>query len=254
MAYAISSRSTGILPNKRAARVDRAAAPLRQTTLLSDASAHAASAPLLLEHLTPSTRAALLQVGKHRDYRPGEQLFHQGAGHTGIFLIETGLVKSYYVSEDGRELTLGFWSAGHYVGAPQMFGAGQHEWASVAVEHTRCLFLPGPELRLLCNDYPDLALGLIDALVHKSLCYSALLQLLATQSMRARLGRLLSMLAAREPHAGIGLTHSELAGMVGSTRQWVSLSLARFEEEGMLEKRANGSYRVIDTAALERVR
>ena len=62
--------------------------------------------------------------------------FRQGAPHDGIHLIESGLIKSFYVSEDGRELTLGFWTAGHYVGAPQMFGGGQHAWTSQAAAPT----------------------------------------------------------------------------------------------------------------------
>lgn len=228
--------------------------PLRQTTLLSPAPERAAAPPNLLEHLQPGTRAAVTALGRRRDYQVGDLLYRQGDTHDGIFLIEAGLVKSFYVSEDGRELTLGFWTAGHYVGAPQMFGGGQHAWSSVAVAHTRCLWLPGPELRKLSGQYADLALGLIDALVHKSQCYCALLQLLATHSMRVRLARLLAMLAAREDGAVIGLSHGELASMIGSTRQWVSLSLSRFEAQGTLARCPDGSYQVLDASALILVR
>src|SRR5690606_1813063 len=98
------------------------------------------------------------------------------------------------------------------------------------------------------------ALGLIDALVHKSQCYCALLQLLATHSMRVRLARLLAMLAARDDGLIRGLSHGELAGMIGSTRQWVSLSLARFQDAGLLVRRPDGSYQVTDAAALNTLR
>lgn len=230
------------------------APPLQQATLLSPASDKAAVAPDLLARLQPATLAAVLALGRRRDYRAGDLLFRQGDAHDGIFLIENGLVKSYYVSEDGRELTLGFWTKGHYIGAPQVFGGDQHAWTSVAVAPTRCLALPGAELRQLSSRHADLALGLIDALVHKSQCYCALLQLLATHSMRVRLARLLAMLAARDAGAIRGLSHGELASMIGSTRQWVSLSLARFQDEGMLARRPDGGYQVTDPAALQAVR
>ena len=230
------------------------APPLQQTTLLSPASDRASVAPDLLARLQPATLAAVLALGRRRDYRGGALLFQQGDPHDGIFLIETGLVKSYYVSEDGRELTLGFWTKGHYIGAPQVFGGDQHAWTSVAVTPTRCLALPGPALRELSSRHADLALGLIDALVHKSQCYCALLQLLATHSMRVRLARLLAMLAARDDGMIRGLSHGELAGMIGSTRQWVSLSLARFQDAGLLVRRPDGSYQVTDAAALNTLR
>lgn len=228
--------------------------PPQQTVVLSPAPAKASVAPNVLAHLQPASLAAILGLGRRRDYKNGDFLFRQGDAHDGIFLIEAGVVKSCYVSEDGRELTLGFWTEGHYVGAPQMFGVGHHAWTSVAAAPTRCLWLPGPELRELSARHADLALALIDALVHKSQCYAAVLQLLATHSMRVRLARLLAMLAARREGAVCGLSHGELASMIGSTRQWVSLSLARFEKEGILARRLEGGYQVIDAAALASIR
>lgn len=225
-------------------------AQLQQTTLLSPPLGKAPAAPNVLGHLSSATRRAVLDLGRVRVYRAGDMLFRQGDAHDGIHLIEEGLVRSFYVSEDGRELTLGFWTAGHYVGAPQMFGGGHHAWTSTALKPTHCLWLPGRQLRALAQSHPDLAMALMDALVHKSQCYCALLQLLATHSMRVRLARLLAMLAAREEGAATGLTHSQLASMIGSTRQWVSLSLSRFETQGLIKRQPDGSVTVLQAELL----
>jgi CRP/FNR family transcriptional regulator, cyclic AMP receptor protein len=227
----------------------RASGHLKATTLLSGPEP-VVPAPDILGALAAGTRTAVQSIGRRRDYQPGDIVFRQGDAHDGIFLIEEGVVKSYYVSEDGRELTLGFWTAGHYLGAPQMFGGGQHAWTSVAHTSTRCLWLPGPELRTLSAGHADLAVALIDALVHKSQCYCAILQLLATHSMRVRLARLLVMLAAGTEDAVITLSHFELASMIGSTRQWVSSSLSRFEHEALVERIAAGGFRVVDVRRL----
>lgn len=225
-------------------RTKRNAALDPPATLLSTSEAATALPPNLLQRLSDPARLAVLDLGRRRDYATGDLLFRQGDHHDGVFLIEEGLVRSFYVSEDGRELTLGFWTAGHYVGAPQMFGGGRHAWTSVAVKSSRCLWLPGPQLRSLAQLWPELALALIDALVHKSQCYCALLQLLATQSMRVRLARLLAMLAASEVGACTTLSHGDMARMIGSTRQWVSITLARFAREGLISKVPGGGVRV----------
>lgn len=227
---------------------------LKQTTLLSTPEHGYAKGPDVLGHLSESTRKAVLDLGRRREYAIGDLLFSQGDLHNGIYLIDHGLVRSFYVSEDGRELTLGFWTTGHYVGAPQLFGGGQHAWASVATAPTSCLWLPGGPLRELAGQRGDLALTLMDALVHKSQCYCDLLQLLATKSMRVRLARLLNMLAAREDGANAGFTHSQLASMIGSTRQWVSLTLARFEADGLIVKQADGGVKVLAPDRLSMVR
>lgn len=223
----------------------RSPAASTQGTLVAAGLTPSDAPPNLLGCLEETTRKAVLASGRPRLYAAGEIVFRQGAPHEGIHLIEDGLVRSFYLSEEGRELTLGFWSTGHYVGAPQMFGGGRHAWTSAAVVATRCLWLPGPQLRKLSLERPDLALALLDALVHKSQCYCAVLQLLATHSMRVRLARLLAMLAAREGAADIGLSHGQLASMIGSTRQWVSRTLARFADEGLIEKRIDGQVQVL---------
>lgn len=233
----------------------RASSPPQYTMLLSPPPEGSGAPPDLLRRLVPETRAAVSALGRVREYRIDDAVFRQGELHDGIYIIESGMVKSFYVSEDGRELTLGYWAAGHYVGAPQVFGGGRHAWSSTAVVDTRCLWLPGSKLRELAARYSDLALALIDALVHKSQCYCALMQLLATHSMRVRLARLLGMLAEAE-FAGpkvISLSHAELAAMIGSTRQWVSQSLCRFEKEGWLERCEDGTYRVLNQDALHEV-
>ena len=237
-----------MVKNARSAR-----AAVTQTTLLAQTQLPMSPSPLLAD-LHPESRAALLAIGRARMIDTGAMLFRQGDAHEGIFLIQDGVVRSYYESEDGRELTLGFWGEGNFVGAPQLFGGGQHAWTSQAQMPARCLYLPGRELRALAEQRSDLAMALLEALIHKSGCYAALLQLMATHSMKVRLARLLAMLADTNDEPLITLTHNQLSGMIGSTRQWVSQALDLFERERLIDRPASGAIRVLradDLASLK---
>lgn len=221
--------------------------------LLAQNSGASTAPPQILGRLSHAAREILLTTGRQRTFVDGEILFSQGDRHDGIFLIRSGLVRSYYVSEGARELTLGFWGEGHFVGAPQMFGGGCHAWTSVANGPALCLFLPGAALKALSERHSDLCMALLDALSHKSLCYCSLLQLLATNSMKVRLARLVCALSMREGPRST-LTHGQLASMIGSTRQWVSRALASFETDGLVERAADGSLNVLrpdELAALD---
>lgn len=66
-----------------------------------------------------------------RSYQPGETIFLQGDRHNGIFLIEAGQVRTYYAGPSGREITLAYWTPGHFVGGPEVFGGGLHIWSAV---------------------------------------------------------------------------------------------------------------------------
>lgn len=203
-----------------------------------------------LDHLNADDRRRILARGERRDYVPGQHFFRQGEPHDGIHLIEFGRVRSYYTSPAGREITLGYWTAGHFVGAPQIFGGGNHMWSSVAVDPSRSVWLPGRGLKALVYEIPDLAIGLIEGLEQKGKCYAALLQLVATRSMSKRLAHLLLTLASQEGKRSNGhvaldrrFTHEELANMIGATRQWVSLTLERFQNDGIVAR--HGSLIVV---------
>ena len=144
----------------------------------------------VIGHLTDVERAHVLERGRRNHYPIDAYYFRQGDPHNGIHLIESGRVRSFYISPAGREMTLGYWTSGHFIGAPEIFGGGQHMWSSVAVEASSGIWLPGNELRLLILEIPNLALGIIEGLVHKGKCYSALVQLLGTRSMSMRSGAL----------------------------------------------------------------
>jgi CRP/FNR family transcriptional regulator, cyclic AMP receptor protein len=197
--------------------------------------------PSLLDGLDADERARLLSIGQKRSFEVEQPLFRQGDSHNGIFLIETGRVRSYYVAPSRREVTLAYWFPGNFVGAPDMFGGGTHMWGSSAVQRSTTIFLPGPELRRLALGSAAIAVALLDALAFKARCYSAMAQMLGTRSATERLEHLLVFLASvyglKEPNGTViaaSFTHADLASLIGSTRQWVTVQFARLQERGIV--------------------
>lgn len=204
----------------------------------------------ILSHLTASEYKWVLSRSTLKVYAPEDMIFRQGHRHDGIFLIDNGMARTFYASPSGREITLAYWTPGNFVGGPEIFGGGVHIWSAVAVQQSKIFFLKGAELKSLVKSLPNLALGVIDGLVHKGKCYSELLQILGTRSVKGRLAHLLMTLATRygvETKKGLLIerryTHDELANMIGSTRQWVTKMLDRLAKQGFTGKQ--GSYILI---------
>jgi len=197
--------------------------------------------PGLLDGLSEDDRKRLLAIGQKRIFEPEQPLFRQGDLHKGLFLLESGRVRSYYTAPSGREVTLAYWFPGNFVGAPEMFGGGTHMWGSSAVQRTTTIFLPGAELRRLALASATIAVALLDALSFKARCYSAMAQMLGTRSATERLEHLLVFLATvyglkeeRGTVIAASFTHADLASLIGSTRQWVTVQLARLQKRGVL--------------------
>ncbi len=97
-------------------------------------------------------------------------------------------------------------------------------------------------MRALVAAVPELAVAIVEALSFKVQWLSSLVQVLGTESVSRRLGHLLDTLCelyGAESDEGITInapfTHEDLAAMVGASRQWVTMALARFQSRGVLK-------------------
>lgn len=215
--------------------------------------------PNFLARLSGDEYRRVRAVGHDISVSAHQQVFAQGDAHDGIYVIESGSVRTFYHGPSGRELTLAYWTPGHFVGGPEIFGGGHHMWSATAMTDSRLLHLRGVSLQRLMAEMPGLAAGLVEGLVFKGKCYSALVQMLGTRSVLQRLAQLLLTLCeldgAPVPEGILidrTLTHEELANMVGATRQWVTASLDRFQKQSLLEIHERRLV-VLDRHRLERI-
>jgi CRP-like cAMP-binding protein len=102
-----------------------------------------------------------------------------------------------------------------------------------------------------------IAVALLDALAFKARCYSAMAQMLGTRSVTERLHRLLIFLSrihgirsGRETTIAVPFTHGDLANLIGSTRQWVTVQLARMQERGNIRYH-RGLISILNMPALD---
>ena len=215
--------------------------PAASAVFLSEVRADLNAGADFLQRLTPEEIAKVRAIGTHKTVPAGQSVFRQGDIHEGIWLIESGTVRAFYVSPSGREITLALWTRGHFIGGPEIFGGGVHMWSGDAQEETQLLYLTGAKIRTLVETMPNFALGLIEGLVAKGKCYSALVQMLGTRSVTERLAQLLIIFAdtAGRPEGNRlvierKLTHDQLAAIVGATRQWVTMTLDKFQKRGLI--------------------
>ena len=195
-----------------------------------------------LSSLSADDEKKVRQLGTRRKVAKGEGVFFQGDPHTGVWILEKGRVRTFYASPSGREITLAYWSVGHFVGGPEVFGKGRHVWSADALEDCEFLFVSGMSLQRLVREVPDVAIAVINGLVNKGKCYSALIQMLGTRSVSERLRQLLLILAETYGRHEGGqviidrtITYDQIASIVGATRQWVTQSLDRLQPEGIVQ-------------------
>lgn len=195
-----------------------------------------------LTSLSEADQKKVFQQGTRCKVAKGDGVFFQGDPHTGVWIVESGRIRTFYAGPSGREITLAYWSVGHFVGGPEVFGTGRHVWSADALEDSELLFVSGMSLQRLVREVPDVAIAVINGLVNKGKCYSALIQMLGTRTVSERLRQLLLILAETYGRHEGGcvvidrtITYDQIASIVGATRQWVTQSLDRLQSEDVLE-------------------
>lgn len=192
--------------------------------------------------LPAEDKARLLASSTRRRFAKGATIFAQGNPHTTTFVVENGLVRTYYTSATGKEVTMAYWSDGDLLGGPNFLTADtNHVWSARAVEDAAIWCIPAEELEALVNSRPLIARFIIDSMTVKLFWVSGLLQGFGTQSVFLRLAHLLLKLAEMygvPTRNGIAIryhfTQEDLANLVGATRQWVSTTMRHFQRDGII--------------------
>jgi len=164
--------------------------------------------------------------------RPGQTLLGQGQSGHGVSILETGLVRSWIVTADGRSLTLEIYGPGDGVGEP----VGVHATSTMtALRPTRA--------RPASND------AVMFALAVRSARISALATELAWLDVAARIERRLGDLAARFGRSVAGgilvpfrLTQDDLAGLAGTSRESTNRAVRKLVGKGRLRVERRGRY------------
>ena len=207
----------------------------------SDLTQTKARPPLSFSNLDTDTRAEFIRSSSRMTLCPGESLFLQESEHSRTFVIQSGIIRTFYVSEAGREVTLGFWSNGDVVGGPCIFGGGQHVWSAVANRRSEVLVISGSNLRKLAESNIKVMNWVIKVLEFKLRWLSILFQIHGTERVQDRLAKLLLMMGdiyGDEVGSSIaikqGINQTDLATLVGASRQWTNKALAKLRDEGVI--------------------
>lgn len=199
----------------------------------------------LFEQLDPA-EIQQLEAGSRMQTFPRKSLVYLPSDRgDAIFLLTSGRVRLYHVTSDGKETVLMFIEPGEIFGELTLLGQTQREEFAEAMEKSTVVMIPGAEVQRLMETQPSLTLQLTRLMGLRRQRIERRLKSLLFRSNRERLIFLLLELAEKYGNStpegvtlGIRLSHQELASMIGSTRETVTVLLGELQlEGGLLVKR-----------------
>jgi len=167
-----------------------------------------------------------------RRFRKNETIFHQGDPGDSLFIVESGSVKIVLPSPEGEEgAIIATLSRGDFFGELALLDGAPHSATAVALDPAEMLVLRREPFEQLIDTDRELRMAL----------FAGLTEELHFLDLPGRLAsRLIRLAHESQPDAGDDVvldwpyTQSELASMIGGTRQTVNRLLADMSTEGLI--------------------
>lgn len=181
---------------------------------------------------------ALAARGSLRRYPARTLLIQEGDQGDNIYVIVSGRLRSFSSDNKGKEITLGEYGAGEYVGEMSLDG-GPRSASVETLEASVCSVVTRELLRQHIAEHPDFAFDMMARLIRRARLATESARSLALIDVYGRMTRLLDELAT-EPHPDGGrrivqrITHQEIAYRVVCSREMVSRLLKDLERGGYL--------------------
>jgi CRP/FNR family cyclic AMP-dependent transcriptional regulator len=177
-------------------------------------------------------------------------VFDQGDPTRLVYLIKRGRVRISRLTAEGKEVTVAVLGAGDLFGEETLFERGPRTTVATCMEDSLLCTARADDLFALLSRNPTLALNVAKVLNDRLVDASATMEDLAYARVPDRIVHLFSRLAAEHGVAVDGgvrveirLTHADIASLVGSTRETVSLEMTNLMKSGRL--RTEGRYVVV---------
>lgn len=195
----------------------------------------------LLERSARATRDAVAAAAVPEVVPGGSAIFEQGAAADSLVLLGRGRARIER-SIAGGMVPLGYRGAGDVLGESCLGGRDARTERAVAMEEAEVLRVPIAMARELMITDPAFAAGVLALIVARQREIEDRIESMLFRNVEGRLAEFLLKAAERwgvPTPRGIlisaPLTHFEIAQVIGSTRETVTLTLGALRREGLLD-------------------
>lgn len=191
----------------------------------------------LLEDISEPAFDRLAEHAELYEIARRQVIYLRGDPGDELFFVHGGRVKCSKVTRDGKELTLAYRGAGECFGELEVFGDEPRDEMAEAMKNAIITSVPADLFSEILATHPAVCQRFAKLIAKRRRAMEAKLEHLVFRDVQAKLAALLMELSddfgvPSEHGVSIGLkiTHQEMANLIGSTRETVSLTLAQFRD------------------------
>lgn len=170
-------------------------------------------------------------------FKRGDIIFHDGDKGDGIYIVETGKIKVFKLSLDGREQILHIYGPGHMFGEVPVFQGKSFPASSMTLEPSNIIFLPRDRFVALISTTPALSMNILADLSRRLRAFTIQIEALSLKEVPARLAAYILTLSKEQKNpvrVHLPISKALLSNLIGTTPETTSRMLKKMGDAGLI--------------------
>ena len=207
----------------------------------------------IFNHLEESQMDEILGTVHSMSFKKGEIIYHQGKPSDSLYVVHSGKVRIYRLSESGKEQIVRILNPGDFTGELALFKEGIHESFAEAMVHTDICLINRNDLQEFLLKYPTISMKILTEFSNRLEESEIQTTRFATEKVETRIALFLAecLEKGREStEIELPMSKKDLASYLGTTPETLSRKLTELEAEGYIKQKTNKIIDIVDLDGL----
>lgn len=199
----------------------------------------------------------LLQITNlvaQKHFSKGDLIFSEGQSFDKLYIINSGSMKVFKYTKDGKEQILYILNEGEFLGDLSLLKKGVLPFSAIALEDIALCTIHKNDFDHIIKTNPSISLKVLEYAHDRIFELENLIQTVTTKDMETRLASLLLNLSKsfgepsktnpQEVYIHLTTSREDMANFIGVTRETISRKLSSFQSQGIIEIIGNRAIRI----------
>lgn len=207
----------------------------------------------IFNHLENEQMAEITEAVHSESFQKGSMIYRAGDRSDALYIVKSGRIRIYRLSESGKEQLVRFLSPGDFTGELALFRESVHESYAEAVEKTEICLITRTDLQKFLLKYPSISLKILTEFSSRLERSEKQTTRVSTEKVETRLALFLAECLDKEDlpmEFVLPMSKRDLASFLGTTPETLSRKLTEFEDAGYIRQKEHRKIQILDLDGL----
>lgn len=203
----------------------------------------------IFNHLEEHQMAEVMATTKSVTYKRGEIIYRAGSQSDSLYIVNSGKIKIYRLSEAGKEQVVRILNPGGFTGELALFNESLHEAYAEAMEETQVCRIERRDLQEFLVKFPSISLKILAEFSNRLEQSEKQTTRFATEKVDTRIALFLAECLNSDDQSMeivLPMSRKNLASYLGTTPETISRKLSEFEEMGYIKQKTNKKIMILE--------